>query len=118
MSVAYDKRSVLQKLIDSGHAYSRKEAFEAGRNACVEYARKAYAHRGDPILLLLADDLAEIEAPKSGAAAPDHARDLELLAKLRGDPCFVTLLSELEGINDVRDCSAGEKLLQLLKGTP
>lgn len=45
-----------------------------------------------------------------------NARDLEMLAKLRSEPCFARLLSELEGIQDVADCAAGELLLQLLKG--
>ena len=54
----------------------------------VAYARAAYRHRGDPVLLLLADDMAEIEMEGKWPVPPDVESDLKLLDKLRALPGF------------------------------
>ncbi len=112
-------QSPLQKLIASGYRYSRKLAFEKGRDACVAYARAAYANRGDPILLLLADDLTEVEFDEKGPATPDAGSDLEALAKLRAHPyceqLFQHILGDFEG-EETELAQAAELLLKLLRG--
>ncbi len=107
MSVSY--KSPLQALIESADQYSRKQMFERGRDACVEYARKAYANRGDAILLLLADDLAEIEAPPiiAGRSGDQHKAGLEQLAQLRAHPGFASITRFLE--KDTRSWRANAK---------
>lgn len=80
--------SALERFVASGHVFRAREAFNAGRDACVAYARAAYKHRGGFILLLLAHEMAEIEMEGKWPVPPDVESDLRLLAKLRAHPGF------------------------------